>query len=271
MTLDPSEVIELINANVQRMIVNSPEYNGLKAYVENEQQFVTRNLNEKNAIYIVVKLLQASINFGQIILPITITCVSERNKLDLCQKLMLDYSQTYNFEINQDNTIKQYYTSPMVSANFQEVYEGFRSVMYMSATFVISKDSNPIDSITLERTIDGEATDIEIPFITAQWSLDTQLDTQPYYNNNNFTKSIGKYGTFTLSLVCYQTNTILPNAILNIISGNTTAEPDGMNTTFKITMTFRNGTAITKNFKMPSVNGQQDIATQPTIVYTFTE
>ena len=74
----------------------------------------------KNTIFIVVKYYPATLNFGQILLPIQLDVISEQNKLDIAKRLMCAFAETYNLEFNNDYTIKQYFQSPTVLSNFNE-------------------------------------------------------------------------------------------------------------------------------------------------------
>lgn len=123
------------------------EYNLYKDYnviIAKEQDFDKHAKNglKPKTIYIVIKFGGASINYGQTVLPVTFTVLSEQNKCEIAQTLLTDYVNKYNLESNQDLTIKQVYESPSVSSNFNIVYEGYRSVLNVTAFFVISENAN---------------------------------------------------------------------------------------------------------------------------------
>lgn len=123
------------------------EYNLYKDYnviIAKEQDFDKHAKNglKPKTIYIVIKFGGASINYGQTVLPVTFTVLSEQNKCEIAQTLLTDYVNKYNLESNQDLTIKQVYESPSVSSNFNIVYEGYRSILNVTAFFVISENAN---------------------------------------------------------------------------------------------------------------------------------
>lgn len=254
--IDFQDIQNLIASELQTLVVNDDKYADVKVYISNEQQFVKTKDREKGAIYIVIKYLQASINFGQTVLPITLNIISERNKMNIAQTMLMEFAQTYNLTMNEDNTIKQVYTSPMVTSNFNEIFDGFRSVLYTSGTFLISENTNT-----------GEVyyNDTLVNLITMGISFNIQLDSQPYASSGNFTKSVGKFGTYTLALVTYLTTDELVNECLKI-----TCKEEDVNTTFPLTIKFKNGVELSADFKMSSFDFQQDIGNLPTVSITFT-
>ena len=246
------------------MSKDSEYYNNYHIYLSNEQQYVKDKNREKGAIYIVVKFLPASLNFGQTILPITINAIAERNKIEVCQRLMLEFAQTYNLTTNDNQTIKQTYTSPANNSNFNEVFDGFRSLFYMSGTFLMSENTNPYHLY-----VSGEENEVQC--ITLGVNFDIQLDSQPFFSTNNFTKSVGMYGTFTINFTTYLTNTNLINKALAVALKDLSKQPDGVNTNFKFDVIFKNGFKIENvSFKLVNFSVQQNLGEMPVASLTFT-
>ena len=143
--LQYDEVVRIIKE--QLVAVMEDNYNIYKNYdviIAKEQEFDkhTKLGLKPKTIYVVVKFGGATINFGQTVLPVTLTVMSEQNKCTIAQRLLIEYVNKYNLEINQDGTIKQVYESPSVTSNFNIVYEGYRSILIVSAFFVISKKAD---------------------------------------------------------------------------------------------------------------------------------
>lgn len=254
------EIMELLKREFAEVMAKDEEYyENYKIYLSNEQQYVKEQSREKGAIYIVVKFLPASLNFGQTVLPITINAIAEQNKIEVCQKLLLELAQTYNLTTDSSETIKQTYTSPANTSNFNEVFNGFRSLFYMSGTFLISKNSNPC-----KLYYDDE----EVTCITLAQSFDAQLDSQTFFNTKNFTKSVGMYGTYSLNFTTYLTDTELLNKVLAICLRSS---EDGVNSTFKFTIVYNNGYKIEDlEFKLVNFSVQQNIGEMPIASLTFT-
>lgn len=141
--LNNNEVLQTIkNALIEVMEEDYYYYKDYKVIISKEQEFIKLKQAEPKAIYIVVKFGSASINFSQTVLPVTLTAMSEQNKLDVCQKLLCDFVNKYNLETNDDGTVRQIYELPVVTSNFNKVFEGFRSILFVNGFFVISKNAN---------------------------------------------------------------------------------------------------------------------------------
>lgn len=207
------ELIELIKRQISYTMQDDLEYyDGYKVYVSSELQYNKIKNKEKKAIYMVVRFLPASLNFGQKLLPISINAISEKNTVKVCQKLLMDFAEKYNLTVNEDSTIQQVYTSPSVTSNFNEIFDGFRSVLTMSGTYLVTENANPYH---LEY-FNSEGKYEEIPAITLSVSFDNSLDMQPFFNSSNFTKSKAKFATLTLNFSIYLTNNELSNKTLKI-------------------------------------------------------
>lgn len=129
----------------QLMTVIEEDYTYFKNYkfvISSEQQFIKDSDIDPNNIFIVVRFLPASVNMGQIVLPMTITALSEQNNLKVCQTLFNDLSQAYNLKTSGDKKTRFIYESPRVFGNFTSVADGFRSLIQVSATFVVSENAN---------------------------------------------------------------------------------------------------------------------------------
>lgn len=141
--LDFKEIMRTVENQFNDIIYKDSFYNGYFVTVAEEQDFNKIMDKSPMHIYIVVKFLSASINYGQILLPITITAVSEDRKLDVCKRLLFEFADRNNLRISEDFTIKQFYTSPQVISNFEEIYDGYRSLFTLSGTFLINRNANP--------------------------------------------------------------------------------------------------------------------------------
>lgn len=141
--IEHNEVINIIRNSLLEIMDNDYYYyKDYNVILAKEQEFIKLKQAKPNSIYIVIKFGSASINFSQTVLPITLTAMSEQNKLDVCQKLLSDFVNKYNLETNEDSTIRQIYELPVVTSNFNKVFEGFRSILFVNGYFVISKNAN---------------------------------------------------------------------------------------------------------------------------------
>ena len=266
-------------------------YSKYNVILSNEQQYVKNKNREPNTIYIVVKFMNATVTYGQTVLPININALGEENHIEVCQRLLLEFAQTFTLsdEITIPSSesgdgsnyiIKQVWNAPQIMSNFNSVYKGFRSLFYMSGTFLLGKDSLPITNITYytEENNDSEVGQA-IEFINASWEFTIQLDSQAFYQTNSRTTSASKIGTLGLSILMYFANNTLCNKLLGIAFDKkeiTTENGDiitneGVHETFYLSLTFANGVTINKmRLKIASAHSIQNLGEFPMITLSFT-
>ncbi len=240
--LDFDEVLTLIQGQLYEYM-NAPEnkekYKGYNLIMSKEQQFMKLKDKDPNALYIVVKFGAADVVFGQTVLPATITALTEQNRLDATYSLLYEYAQKYNLHRVNNDTINQVYESPTVSSNFNPIYEGFRSIVTMSAAFVIGKNSNDytVYYYYTEKQFDGvkngENTykDVtyadEVPQISASFAFVGNPDTQAFYNSHDFTRSEIGFGAVTVGFTTLVlSDNRLINDILDILGTVSPADND---------------------------------------------
>ena len=99
--INENEILQLIGTQVQSIINENQEvFAGYNFTITNELQFVKNKKNKdelKNnpkTIFIVIKFLPATLNYGQVLMPIIINAMAEKNKLDVCYRLLIEYAET---------------------------------------------------------------------------------------------------------------------------------------------------------------------------------
>ena len=294
------DVMDILEEELATIMGKDPDfYSKFNIVLSNEQQYVKMTERKPRTIYIVVKFLSAQLNFGYTNLPININAVGEENGIEVCQRLLLEFGQEYNLNdekrVNND-IVKQIYTSPQVMANFNEVYKGFRSLFYMSGTFLIGTDSNSITNIEITR-IDSEVlvdkddkpSPETVNFLQSNWGWHNQLDSQAFTGTNNRTVSKAKISTLSVNVVVYLQDNRLCNTLLGMawdkqtfnhityedgqetVTENDTAAPNKNKTVFYLNLTFKNGFAVTNMpFYVADVSGSQNIGEFPAVSVTFT-
>lgn len=266
------EVLQLIEEQFTEIMRDDYEY--YKKYqiiLSNEQYYISpEDRKETNTIYIVVKFLPAEINYNQNVIPVTIQAVSEYNKLEVCQRLLLEYAQTYNLKPDENNNgtiFSQTYTTPQVMSNFSEVYYGYRTTFYMSGTILLSYNANPETIYFLYNDENGIEKEQKLEAFSFDEDFSIQLDTQAFTNTNGFTKSLAQIGTHTISFIMRLTDDDFCNLILDIV--NKTAK-DGISTDFKFRISRKNGKEKTDIYKLKNYTGSRQIGEMPVISCTFT-
>lgn len=161
-----TQFADVINASIDY-------YKGYDVEIADEQYYNKSVKNVPGRIYIVVKFGEATLNFGQIVFPITIQAISEQDKLDVCYTLLFEFANKYNINWNKDKTIGQFYNAPYVLSNFNEIFEGFRSLLYVSGTFLMTKNANYLTAYYAPKAINGET--IEEFIVDSGCTIDAEI------------------------------------------------------------------------------------------------
>ena len=284
------EMMNIINEQFQTVINDDPEYYaGTKIILSNEQQFIKLKDRDTNAIYIVVKFLSGPLNYMQNLVPVNFNVMGQGNKIELSQRLLLEYAQTFNlsrereFYDTDDSTtpptvlhtyiIKQVYNHPQVMSNFNETWNEFRSLFFMAGTFLIGKDSLPIQSITYyatESDMQSGQKGEDIQIVSATWDFSIQLDSQAFYGTDSITVSKSKQGTLVMNIACYFVNNDLCKMIRAMAFRNKTKAPNGIKTVFYLKVTFADQESESVTCYLASANTIQNIGEFPLISMTFT-
>ncbi len=272
--IDENKILSLIGTQLQTIINNNKDtFDGYSFTITNEMQFVKDKRkkedlkNNPKMIFIVVKFLPATLNYGQTLMPIVVNAIAEKNKLDVCYNLLIQYAETYNLQFNNDETIRQYYSSPVVLSNFNEIGDGYRSLINLSGTFQISENAN---QVYVEYINDNNIV-IDVPVISSTLSYDIQLESQSFYGVTDRTKSRGRVGTLCLNLAMYLTDEELCNKALKIMLQYNSDYPKRSDTSFFFNLIFKNGLKEEKlEFKLANFTMEQKIGELPVCTMTFT-
>lgn len=287
-------MMKIIQGQMVEIMQADPEYYlKYNIILSNEQQYIKEREKNPRAIYIVVKFMSATTTHGQILLPVNFNALGEENAIEVCQRLLLEYAQTYTlydeikvssngsdnkYNISIPGTsnylIKQVWQAPQVMSNFNSVYTGFRSLFYMSGTFLIGKDSLPITDIEYYYTaLEGGVTVTKhekLDFINATWDFTTQLDSQAFYGTDSITVSKSKVGTLGVSIALYMTSCELCKMVRAIAFRNKTKAPNGIKTTFELKLKFADGDVETCEFHLANVQTVQNLGEFPLTALSFT-
>lgn len=257
------EVIELLRKQFYLLMQKDEELQDLTLSLSTEQQFTKIKDKSKSTIYIVVKFLEGTLNYNEKLLPFTITAISERNKFELCQKLMSIFAETNNLTTDEvaDVTITQSYANPVITSNFVEIYEGYHNVIQLSGMMMITKNANSFQLSFKNES--GEYEDVDT--ITNTFSFDNTLDTQPFFNSNNITQSKAKFGTITINATLYLTDTELVNKVVKIAFKQLSND-----TKFSLKLKHKNGLELIEDFKLVNYTSEKAIGQLQVCSITFT-
>lgn len=293
------EMLNLIQSEIvdyMRTAEESEEYSDYRIVLSSEQQFMKIKDKDPRNIYIVVKFGATSILFGQIVLPITLTILSEQNKLITTQKLMAGFTETYNLQRNEEGTLQQIWENPSVSNNFNPIYEGWRSIIRVTGVFAITKNAAYYDVTYTHTNSDGTKVEQKIPAVSINLGLANNPDSQPFYNTYDFTHSVITMGHFTLQMSMFLlNNNMIASKIIDMITGSTTDfATDGngelqpifnrdeygkqiedwqtsINNTFELDIKFLDGRVRHSKMKLINFHINQEIGKIPLFIGSFSE
>ena len=198
--IDKEKILDLIRNQFIEVINNNlGVYSDVTLIIDDELQFAKIKDKQDGAIYIAVKFNSTSINFGETVQSFTMFVMAEKNNIDLAQLLLMEYVTKWNLHLDKSGGVLQGYETPAVTSNFNYVYDGFRSVLTVNGTFLISEHAI---RFKIEYSRDGSNFE-EIEAISDFVSLDNQLDPQAFYRTSNFTESVAKVATLSFSMTMF--------------------------------------------------------------------
>lgn len=276
------KIQDIIEGQFLQVMSADPNYYGqYEVILSFERQYVKEAKRDSKNIYIVIKTKEGPLNHGQKLISINFNAMAEGNKGIVCQRLLLEYAEMFNLcpaiTVSQQESgdgssylIKQVYTMPQVNSNFNESWNEFRSLMFMSGTFLVGRDSMPIESITYYDSASDEVGH-EVDFLNATWDFTVQLDSQAFYSNGGITQSKSRLGTLTLGLIMYITNTPLCNKVMGMAWRMASLAQNGLQESFYLTVRFANGLVAEKmEFKLAHGGSQQNLGEFPLGSFFFT-
>ena len=260
------EILHLIkNQLLSIMDDNYSYYKDYKIYISQEQFYVKPSQQDPKAIYVILRFSPVSVHFGQTVLPAQIIVISEQNNIEVCRELFTELVTIHNLSQNEDETIQQIYESPVVMSHFDKVMSGYRSLVRVSATFVVSKNANFYKYYYTYTDENGKSKEEEIPCVTKAFNGNIQLDTQPFFGSNNLTKSKAKVYTLNYSIVTFLLTDIhLANHVLDVMCKNRSIKEP-----FNIKIKFKDGKELNDEFYLVSWDSRTEIGQIPMLVLSF--
>ena len=191
-----------------------PEFAGINFVVADEQMFTRLVDKRPDTVYIVAKFGRASINYNQATLPITLQVIGVQNEVRLIQSFLSVYVTTYNLLTDDTTGVTQLYMTPSTMINFNEIYNGFRTLFSVSGTFVIGDNLIRLSNLTYYwpnpnyDPTDPESLEYlseEIQVISFNDNTTNNLNPQPFYDMHGRAKSYVGFQVYSFSIVLYLT------------------------------------------------------------------
>ena len=195
-------IIELIREQLEIVKAGNDDYSLIDFVVSDEQMFTKLKDKNPKTVYIVVRFSAASINFGQATLPLELSVIGIQNEIKNTQNFLNEFVSKYN--LKYENNITQLYMTPRASLNFNEVYNGFRTLFSITGTWVIGDNTIRMAELSYYPLggVSGEEPEI-IPVIAYVDITENSLNPQPYPDTHGRTKSYGSFQTFAFTLTLY--------------------------------------------------------------------
>jgi len=169
-------------------------FEDVQIFISEEQNFAKMDELTPDSIYIVIKYLSSSIEYYAETMPIQILVLSEQNSMEKAQMLMSKFTETYNWNVIEENNtyIKQQYNSPVVLNNYVEVGYGYRSVLYVTGTLFIMENLVDVKDVY----IDGYGPYKPLSF-NISYSMSTNTQQLP---NKYLATSVKTVSTFSIAM-----------------------------------------------------------------------
>jgi len=224
------DIFEIVQNQINNILYNSFEYyKKFNFILENENIYVNPEDRKKpNNIYIVLKVLPATMTYGVANVPITLTAVSEQNHIDACQRLLTEFSQSFNLIKGRTESgffYNQNYKAPSSMSSFNEMFAGYRNVFILSGSILLAYNSIQTKIVYYNHyNLYGEegngglnTTDFEeLEIVSRNESTLVSMDTQPYSNNNNFSESSPKFASGNFGFWIYLVNNDFCKKVLKL-------------------------------------------------------
>lgn len=257
--VDYEKITNIIYGNFYKIINNNENYKNLKLFVDTEEQFLKReHIEDENALFIVVKYGEATINYGSCVLPINLIVFGLANNIEKTLNLLNEYTTAFNLNINGD--IQQLYNTPRGISNFGEANNDFRSLFTLSGIILIGNEVVRLSSIVYH----GE-TDENISVLSFDDDSTNILNPQPYADGDGRAKSYSTFQTYTFSITLYNSDLKLIKDVMSVKYGGLSS-----NTDFIFSFNFTNGIKVDKwKFKYKNAKLISKIGETPIVSLTF--
>ena len=255
-TIDYEAILEKIHGQLIACRNSDPSFARIELVVENERQFTIEQEMKPNTIYVVIHYGESSVNFGQLILPVNFDIISERNKIELVQKLFLLYTTAYNLKRN--GNLAQFYSTPVVENAFVEIKNGWRANLSFSGAFIVGASNS---DYVKELDYNGDPIDI----LSFNESYKNDLRPQPTPDGGGFAHSVSGFATHSFSITTYLTTSAFCKKL------NDQRYNDNMeDTTYSFTLVLNSGTAFTNRaYKCLSIEIGQKIGDSTIVSVAF--
>lgn len=218
-------------------------------------------------IYVVCRFGGATTNYGQTSLPVSLIACGYLNKTDVIKSILTEYALRYNLydkaEIGGIYAI-QFVSTPTAAQNFAEMSNGFATLFVMSGYITFGEGANYVSSLIYTN---GDGEEETLKTMSANISLNIANNSQPKLGSGGLTSSVGQYGTLTLSFSTYLTEGGLLGELIDLCQN---PSYEGMDKTYHIAVSFKDGKKIEKDWRLVSFAPSQNLGALPMATVAMT-
>lgn len=259
-SIDYLSIEQMIEGQLIAARNSDVKYEDLRIIVENERQFTIDKRRTEKTIYVVINYGEASVNFGQSVLPMSFKVITERNTFERAREILMAFATTYN--MTRNGSCLQIYTTPRMINAFQDVADGWRATLVMDSTFIIgSGKTNSIEALYL--IVDKFKFPVEM--LDYRETYGNDLRPQVYPDNGGYGKSISGFATFAFSVTTYYTT----SKLCELLDAQR-YQDNKENTGYRFEIVTKQGNSITRDYKCAGISLSQKIGENATITATFT-
>jgi hypothetical protein len=210
-----TEKINEVYNNLVQAGTLEPKY---KINVIEELSFGTEEDSERDVINIVFKTLVGTILTNSTVQPVQFICFSEPGNTETALTILNEYAKLYNMTSFVTSFVyhKQMYSTPTIMSNFNRTPDGLRSMIFMSATLIITQNVKDVQYIKVSAP---SVTETTIKFTSFALSYAATPDNQRVSGQElNQTKK--KLASQVLSFTCHNQSTAIHDRFFSIANGS---------------------------------------------------
>lgn len=267
--------------------------NGVKVFVNDEQDFVKPQDMGNNSLFINVHFLESSVNFGGSVVNVNLKVLGTANKIKPAQALMTMFATRWSTLAFGENGATQIWVIPRVESNFFETNADFRTLFTVNGSIIIGQGIVKLESLVYKYG-SGANDEETIYFLAWNDAFSNSLAPQPFGNTAGFAQSESNFSTYAFTVNTYMLDSRLVDDCFNIqgfrklVNGQRVASALNGNSTLTLYLTFENGftnrpasgetttdadpilgTDIMTKFKVTSIQKGQKLGDIPTITIGF--
>lgn len=261
-SIDYDLIASQLTDGIYSIQASDSQFRGFKITVTQERQFIERKANQPNSIFIVISFGEATIDYGQSLIPLTLDVYGEERTFTVARALLNAFATKYN--LYRSGEVVQLWNAPTMVSPFNPTGTNFRALFALTGVIVYSgATGNPVVQFEYVEGSDRE----RLELLTFNDTLSNSLRPQPSSDGVGRTKSVSAYVTYTIGFSVYVKH---DSDFFSKVNAIKYKKLNG-DTPFHFVFTHLDGTEYEGEMRLSNYNGTQSTGTQYTATLTFTE